>query len=149
MVRICVTLSQINASALWISYTVWCLCAIVANSLLKSFIFGGRKHAFSDPYKLADSTTLSDHRADLCQQFNRFWTSFSRVSDSDGYDPFIMALYHTSVFLATVLLILTLGFFSYTPAADLYQQLYRFWHSRSICINSFMDSEILYVRLLH
>ena len=149
MVRICLTLSQINASALWISYMCWCLCVVSANSILKSFIFGGRKNACSDPLKLAHSCILSDHRVDLCQQFNRFWTSFSRVSDSDGYDPFIMALYHTSVFLATVLLILTLCFFNYTSAVVLYQQFYRFWHSRSICINSSMDSEILDVRAVH
>ena len=52
-------------------------------------------------------------------------------------------------FLATVLLILTLCFFNYTSAVDLYQQLYRFWHSRSICINSFINSEILDVRAVH
>ena len=149
MVRICVTLSQINASALWTSYMFWCLCVVSANSQLKSIIFGGRKNAFSDPLKLAHSFILSDHRVDLCQQFNRFWTSFSRVSDSDGYDPFHMTLYPTSVCLATVSLILTLCFFNYTSAVDLYQQFYRFWHSRSICINSFIDSEILDVRAVH
>ena len=40
-------------------------------------------------------------------------------------------------------------FFNYTSAADLYQQFHRCWHSRSICINSFIDSEILDVRAVH
>ena len=37
----------------------------------------------------------SDHCVDLCKQFNRLWASCWRVSDSDGYDLFMM----TNLFL--------------------------------------------------
>ena len=52
-------------------------------------------------------------------------------------------------FLATVSLSLAFGFFNGTPAVDLYHQFFRCWRSRSMRINSSIDSEILDVRAVH
>ena len=99
---------------------------------------------------------------ELSTQFHTFWPPCRSVSTVQSILNLVFTClwfwrlrsFHYGTlshicFLATGLLILTLGFFSYTPAADLYHQFYRFWHSRSMCINSSVDSESLYVRLLH
>ena len=63
----------------------------------------------------------------------------------------ILSIWHStpSLFFSNSSVDYVIMFFNYTSAVDLYQQFYLFWHSRSICINSSIDSEILDVRAVH
>ena len=89
------------------------------------------------PSYVGNSSTDSDHSADVCQLFNGSWPSIASVSDSDGYDPSLMTPQDMSVFSNYTLAVdvwqqfytcFDCAFSNRWLTIDLCTQFYRFWH---------------------
>ena len=162
MVRISETRSQIKASALWCPYTFWCLCAMLANRLLKSFIsVAANMHFqthcnshtvshFVTTVPICDNSLIDSeprvHVSLFCWLRSVHSGTLSHIclfsNSSIDSDIRFFELHIRGRFVSTVLLILTL-------AVDVYQQFCRFWDSRCSSCSRTVDLCTQFYRFWH